>query len=168
MKEIGFFEGLFHDIGYREREALNDAAHALQMQGISQEAQSRAMENLFALHRAQSVELRELRGVVEVLSGMLLDAGLLDHQVFADRLEDKLRTVAEPEVSQKESNPRQGHPYRGAVGAQGAKSADAPLATLNCGECGEQVYAQDTQITEFGVVCDSCYHKSQETPPTEL
>ncbi len=143
MKQIGFFEAVFNDIGYRERAALNEAAHQLQVQDITSDNHRRSLDKLFALDRAQDEELTRLRLLVEILGNMLVDANLLDGQVLRDRLDDKLRLIEEAKRP-KSPVTSEAHAYRG-----GGSAPVAPpvLATSNCGRCGEEVFSRDTQIT---------------------
>ncbi len=154
MNKIGFWDAMFSDIGAREREALNEAAHALQMQEIASDNHDRRIEKLLALDRAQGEEIAQLRIVVDVLSSMLIDAKLLDSQIMLDRVSDKRRALEEsqrPKTSR--STQDSGHPYRGGSPLREA----VPEVTIDCKNCRAQVFARDTQITPIGPVCDRCY-----------
>lgn len=154
MKRIGFWDSVFNDVGAREREALNEAAHALEMQTIESNNHDRRIEKLLALDRAQGEEIAQLRVLVDVLSTMLVDAKVLDSQTMKDRVRDKQRALMEA------SRPKRGqdtdssdHPYRGGSPVRAA----VPEATVDCKHCAEQVFARNTQITAIGPVCDVCY-----------
>ena len=155
MEEIGFFEAAFNDIGYRERAALNEAAHQLQLQDITSDHHRRSLDKLFALDRAQAEELTRLRLLVEILGNLLVEAKLLDGQVVRDRLDDKLRLIEEAKRPKSPETRQGAHPYRG---GGPAPAEPPPLATTHCGACGKEVFARDTQITGDGVVCDTCYY----------
>ncbi len=158
MQQIGFFEAMFNDIGARERAALNEAAHQLQLQDATAGHHSRSLDKLFALDRAQAEELTRLRLLVEIMGNMLVEAKQLDGQVLRDRLDDKLRLIEEAKQPKAPAAAQDAHPYRG-----GAPAPVAPpvLATTSCGRCGKEVFARDTQITGHGVVCDTCYYATE-------
>ncbi len=155
MEKIGFFEAMFHDIGYREREALNEAAHSLTMQDIATSHNSRGLEKLFALDRVQAEEIARLRVMVEVLSEMLVDSKVLSKDTLALRVKDSFR-ILEESKHPVPSKSAEGHPFRG---GPSSKEAVAPEPVTSCTRCGEQVYARNTQITANGTICDGCYYK---------
>jgi len=153
MKRIGFFEGWLFDVNWRERAALNEAAHALEMQDIANENSSTRFGKLFALDRAQGDEIAKLRCLVEVLSEMLVDAKVLTEDALEFRVKDRVRAMTEA-AKPKMVGPSSG-PYRG--GGE-APAPVVPERTVTCGACREEVLARTTQITATGVVCDSCYY----------
>ena len=95
------------------------------------------IQNLFALDRAQSVEIDRLRATVKVLVDMLLDAGALDQSAFRYRLEaeiDRADAERQEEV--------------------------AAARKVECYACGQQVEPEQTQVNAIGTICDRCFHKS--------
>ena len=141
MRKIGFFEAMFHDIGHREREALNEAAHSLAMQNITAEASSRGLEKLFALDRAQAEEISQLRALLEVISEMLIDAEIISPDALKFRMKDKLQALEEAKHSTTDT-----------------KKPSAPEPQSQCSQCNKTVLSRNTQISANGIVCDTCYY----------
>ena len=95
------------------------------------------IQKLFALDRAQSKELAELRGTVKVLTEMLMQSGGVDEEIFGYRMEaemDRLRAQDE--------------------------AARADESRIECAQCNTRVPKASTHIAAFGAVCDACHYGS--------
>tara|TARA_R110002096_G_scaffold259030_1_gene452574 strand:+ start:36196 stop:36666 length:471 start_codon:yes stop_codon:yes gene_type:complete len=143
------------NLGHREREALNEASLALELQGITDTNQSKSLSKLFALDRAQAEEITHLRALVSVMAEMLVEQNVLSGDVLKMRLKDSLRELEEARRPKINTDSKGGHPYRGS-GIPSEPSA--PEAVTNCSRCTKEVLTRNTQITGEGVVCDGCYY----------
>ncbi len=156
MGDIWSFNWWNSELGYREREALNEASLALELQDITNTSQSKSLSKLFALDRAQAEEISHLRSLVAVMAEMLVEENVISGDILEMRLKDRLREIEEAKKPKTNSQSQGGHPYRG----EGIPSKEqVPERTTHCSRCGEEVFARDTQITEDGVVCDTCYYR---------
>lgn len=155
MSRIGFWEGLFGDVGYYERMAINDNAESMQMMldastyGDEQAAQQ--LRRLFELDHAQSKELARLRTMVRVLAESLTELGL-DRKKLEDQMERALDEL-ESEKTMTEGAYGPGGPFRGGP----AEAAPAPRTTT-CAKCKKTVLLRRTNIGVHGTVCDRCHY----------
>ena len=162
MKKIGVFEMAWKGMSVWDRQAFNNAADSINAVQAQQSAAGHKttaqLRTLFELDEAQGEEILRLRVVVEVLSKMLLDAGVIDETVFGHRLE-----AAIEEVDYEKNE---------AIAAEQAKREQAELieskrrqiaatgveGTSTCASCGQRVATRETQLTGEGSVCDRCFH----------
>ena len=163
MSKIGFWEGLFGDVGYYERRAINENAESMQMMldasTYSDEHNSKRLRQLFELDHAQSKELARLRVMVRVLSESLTELGI-DRNILEQQMESALDDL-ESEKTMKQGAYGPGGPFRG------GPNDDAPAEpTTVCARCSKTVLLRRTNINELGTVCDLCHYGS--TLATEL
>src|SRR5688500_7122140 len=132
MSKISFFQMLNDpDMSWRERDAINDA-HAA---GATAMAQADALgDGLLSLRSsvaAQNCEIAKLRAALGVLAQVLCDRELVDSSMLDYRLEAAMENAVE--------------------------QAHSAAQTIGCAQCGRQVPAQQTMMTEHGTVCDRCH-----------
>lgn len=132
MSKIGFFQMLNDPaISWREREAINDAnaAGATAMQQA--DALGDGLLSLRATVAAQNREIAQLRAALGVLAQVLCDRELVDASMLDYRLEAAMENAVE--------------------------QAQTAAQAVQCAQCGRQVPAQQTVMTEHGAVCDRCH-----------
>ncbi len=109
MSKIGFWQGLFGDVGYYERMAINDNAESMRMMmdasTYSDDMQSKQLRKLLELDHAQSKELARLRTMVRVLSETLVNDLGIDRRILGERMEDALDEL-ESEKTMATNHPR--------------------------------------------------------------
>ena len=159
MSKIGFWESVFGDVGYFEREAINDNAEGMSMmldaQFAGDEFLSGQTRKLFALDMAQSKELARLRTMVRVLSEAVTELGF-DRERLATRMDDALDDLESEKTMRQGSFNPDGGPYRAGVEGQ----ADEPRTT--CTVCKADVLLRRSNITETGQSCDRCFYSRLE------
>lgn len=143
------------NLAYREREALNEASLALDLQDITNSNQATSLSKLFALDRAQAEEITHLRTLVGVMAEMLVQENVLSGDILEMRVKDRLREIEEARAPKTKSQDQNSSPYRGS-GIPAAPSAPEPVT--HCTRCGDEVLTRNTQITGDGVICDGCYY----------
>lgn len=155
MAKIGFWEGLFGDVGHYERNAINDNAEGLSMMMEAQYSNAahnaKQMRKLYALDHAQSKELARLRTMVRVLSDVVIELGF-DRDRLANIMEDALDVLESEKTMTEGSYGPDGSPYRGG----GAEAQKAEPKTT-CDRCHKEVLLRRTNITEWGTTCDACF-----------
>jgi hypothetical protein len=149
MKKMGFWEGAIKDIGWGERKALNEAAESIRHQDGEIEGHSQQLKKLLALDTAQANEIDNLRAIIEVLSDMLVDMKVLDGDVLATRIKDKL---AELEAAKRPApkTAKGGSPYRG-----GGEKPARRITT--CTGCQQEFKASGSRT-----MCSSCHYASSD------
>jgi len=156
MSKIGFWEAVLGDVGYFERQAINDNAEGMSMilgsQAAGDEFLSGQTRKLFALDMAQSKELARLRTMVRVLSEAVTELGF-DRDRLATRMDDALDDLeSEKTMRQGSFNPDGSGPYRSGTASQ----AEEPRTT--CTVCKTDVLLRRSNITENGQSCDRCFY----------
>jgi len=145
MKKIGFWEGMLKDMSWDTRDAFNDAATSISIQDNALSYHSEKLQSLLALDRAQAIEIENLRGIIEVMSDLLVDMKVVDGDILGIRVKDKLAELQEARNPKPSSG--RGSPYRGNPGS--ANPAGRTLRT--CTKCKEEFMAAGSRE-----ICSSC------------
>ena len=149
MEKIGFWESLFHDIGWHEREKLNEAAESIGRLSDEAGGNREHIRSLYNLDRAQAEELEQLRTILRVMGEILIDNGVVSRESLEARLDSALRKVED------EPTNISGGPYRGETRAK-KKSRPLRQPKTTCARCQQEVLWIHTEAREEGSVCVSC------------
>lgn len=143
---VGFWESFF-DNDYRQREDIND----LRTTASDVAAGLHGVATQVARLQRQVTDLSVLVGV---LVKLLEETGGLDAKVLRYRVEAELEALA----AARAQGPRSlGETLRaGGAGDASPPEPAVPTTPTTCGKCGAVVPANQTTITEIGVVCDRC------------
>jgi len=150
MEEIGFWESLFSDIGWHEREKLNEAAQSIGTLARETGGNRDHVRKLYNLDRAQSEELERLKSIVAVLGELLIDNGVVSRESLSARIDSALRKMEE------QPDTIAGGPYRGKPPTTARKRRPPKQPTVICARCSDQVLWIHTEAMEEGSVCDPC------------
>ena len=138
MDEIDWWDAIFSDVGAVERRALNQAAEELGLLNISADLNQEQIHKLFALDKAQREEIERLRLTIKVLTEILVDSGVVAEAAFTERMQAALAAREE---------------------AKAARAKAKAEKIVRCQQCGVEVPARSTNLTEWGLVCDACHQK---------
>ena len=111
--------------------AINEQDSRLEQMDEAQGGVAEAVGKLFQLDRAQGRELARIEARIQVLSELLVEAGVIDGEQLQKRLAVAL--------------------------AAQAQTRAAAEATVRCASCREEVRADGTFYSEMGEICEVCY-----------
>ncbi len=115
------------------RGEFNRLAESLQLEGEVTDAFSEQLRKLFELDAVQEQEIERLHTVVQVLTQLLVDSGVIDEQ----KLEQRVAAALEQQQRQAEEQRRN--------------------PQVPCARCEKPVARSATYMTGSGAVCQACY-----------
>ena len=143
MKETSWWDLVFGDVGWVERQRLNEASSELGDLRNSSQLRSSQIEKLFELDKAQGREIERLRLTVRVLTELLVDTMGLDEKILHYRME---AAVDEAQRAHEEKS------ARGKV--------------VRCSTCSQKAPFAEMEFIGFGLVCEACRNR-KTAPPSE-
>ncbi len=162
VEQISWWHSAFGDVGWKEREAINRAAVELDNLRHAAAASSGQLARLFELDRAQGEEIERLRLMVRVLTELMVESKAVD----GDQLNAKMQAALQAQEEAKRPKEIEAPPadYSGQPKTRNFMSKTIKKdPVVRCGQCSEELVKSDSNLTEWGLICDGCYYRSQAT-----
>ncbi len=160
VERISWWHSAFGDVGWKEREAINRAAVELDILKHADVANSGQLTRLFELDRAQGEEIERLRLMVRVLTELLVESNAVDGEKLKTKMQAALLAHEEAKKPKEVEAPPAdftGQPKTGNFMSKAVKKDPV----VRCSQCSEEMVKSDSNLTEWGLICDDCYYRSQ-------
>ena len=163
VERISWWHTAFGDVGWREREAINQAANELDILRHAEIANADQLQRLFQLDRAQGEEIERLRLTVRILTELLLEAGAVDPQKLQERMQAALQAHEEAKRPKQVPPPPKDHTGQPKPKNYMSSAQPQPERIVRCAQCSDEMPQSDSNFTEWGLICDDCYYRMQDT-----